>query len=377
MDHSTLEEGIAAPLRALLHEAGLDHPVRPGSSAEQLSSLDPYVLVAVQSSEREAGDYWAATVLCAVVSPLLGPPADPVHHALAVATVEQLFRCTSFPLLAAGIWDETGHILHGSHVTNTDRYREDGKLVEGPSVTLGVQVSGVGMIDPDGGELPVPLAQIAAATGVPANANGGCCLVDARHGGPVALTLPAGDLQVAVALIGDFAVDGDDYGAWLNAAGDGPWPETTLDIPEGAVVVFSHGAGVPVSAPGTGTVGGLPGQPRLEILGTFEAAANISGTRFVHLTGAGLIVHADAALGREANGFVLSSALTGETATVYREGPLTGLSGLTTGQELWLGLDGEWETSPTLAGRQLTQQLGTATSATAAAIQLEPPTPID
>lgn len=76
---------------------------------------------------------------------------------------------------------------------------------------------------------------------------------------------------------------------------------------------------------------------------------------------------ADNSNGREAHGFVLSGAAAASNATVYFEGPNTGLSGLTAGQRVYLGVTGGILTTPlvpvTDAG-DISQLLGTAISAT-------------
>lgn len=75
---------------------------------------------------------------------------------------------------------------------------------------------------------------------------------------------------------------------------------------------------------------------------------------------------ADASNGRIAHGFVLSSVASAATATVYMEGAVTGLTGLTIGAKQFLSATTPGtvtSTAPTTAA-QTVQQVGYATSAT-------------
>lgn len=68
-------------------------------------------------------------------------------------------------------------------------------------------------------------------------------------------------------------------------------------------------------------------------------------------------------VGKEAHGFVLSSVSSGSAATVYFEGTVTGLTGLTAGKQ-FLGTAGaSVSTAPTSSG-SVVQTVGFATSAT-------------
>lgn len=82
---------------------------------------------------------------------------------------------------------------------------------------------------------------------------------------------------------------------------------------------------------------------------------------------AGGVRKADATLpGKRANGFVLSGFASAAAATVYSEGTLTGLTGLTVGGDVYLGTTPGSVTQvvPTTPG-QVLQRVGVAVSATA------------
>lgn len=68
--------------------------------------------------------------------------------------------------------------------------------------------------------------------------------------------------------------------------------------------------------------------------------------------------------GKEAHGFVLSSAASGAAATVYFEGTITGLSGLTPGPQFLTTTAGTSSGTPPAASGNVIQRVGVATSAT-------------
>lgn len=73
---------------------------------------------------------------------------------------------------------------------------------------------------------------------------------------------------------------------------------------------------------------------------------------------------ADAAANRPANGYVLASVASSAVGVYYADGRITGLTGLTPGQSLFLGAAGAaTATAPTAAGSAC-QQIGFASSAT-------------
>lgn len=77
--------------------------------------------------------------------------------------------------------------------------------------------------------------------------------------------------------------------------------------------------------------------------------------------------------GKEAHGFVLSAVASSAAATVYFEGTITGLSGLTGGQQyLSTSTAGRSQSAaPTTAG-QVVQRVGVATSATTMNFEPQP-----
>lgn len=85
---------------------------------------------------------------------------------------------------------------------------------------------------------------------------------------------------------------------------------------------------------------------------------------------------ADASNSRRAHGFVLASSTTPNNATVYFSGDITGLTGLTTGNAMFLSgstAGASTATAPTTAGH-LWQEIGSAGSTTM--IVFRPMTPI-
>lgn len=88
---------------------------------------------------------------------------------------------------------------------------------------------------------------------------------------------------------------------------------------------------------------------------------------------------ADASNGRLAHGFVLSAVASAGTATVYQQGENTALSGLTPGVPMFLSAAAAGTataTSPAAAGT-VSQELGTAFSATSLLFEYNPPVFID
>ena len=78
--------------------------------------------------------------------------------------------------------------------------------------------------------------------------------------------------------------------------------------------------------------------------------------------------------GKRANGFVLAGVASAAAATVYAEGTLTGLSGLTLGGDVYLGTTPGTvtQTPPSTAGN-VVQRLGVAVSTTAINFDAGPP----
>jgi hypothetical protein len=72
-----------------------------------------------------------------------------------------------------------------------------------------------------------------------------------------------------------------------------------------------------------------------------------------------------ASAAKEANGFVLVGGSSGTTLTVYFNGNVSGLTGLTVGAPVYLGTVGAAVATPALTAGYLVQRVGIATSATA------------
>jgi hypothetical protein len=83
---------------------------------------------------------------------------------------------------------------------------------------------------------------------------------------------------------------------------------------------------------------------------------------------------ADRTNNRPANGFVLQNFTSGQTAKVYKDSKVTGLTGLTAGSTYFLGLAGAITLTPPVAGSgYLNQVLGTASSSTVLDIEIVKP----
>jgi len=102
---------------------------------------------------------------------------------------------------------------------------------------------------------------------------------------------------------------------------------------------------------------------------TIQASENLSSGDYVniHNSGGARVRKADATTsGKEANGFVLASVLSGANATVYFDSTNTARSGMTVGARQYLSTTpgASTETAPSSSGN-VVQYLGTAYSATA------------
>lgn len=97
------------------------------------------------------------------------------------------------------------------------------------------------------------------------------------------------------------------------------------------------------------------------------SSENLSAGNLVNIfnnSGTANVRRADNSNGRKVHGFVLASTTSPAAALVYLEGTITGLSALTPGAQEYLGTAGAaTETPPTGTG-VLSQQIGTAISAT-------------
>lgn len=106
---------------------------------------------------------------------------------------------------------------------------------------------------------------------------------------------------------------------------------------------------------------------------TYIAAENLTANNLVNAftdtDGVAKVRRADASVGyKPANGFVTSNYSSGASATVQTSGTITGLSGLTTGQTLYLSdtTPGGIATTAPTEYYHLSQVIGTAASATSA-----------
>lgn len=95
---------------------------------------------------------------------------------------------------------------------------------------------------------------------------------------------------------------------------------------------------------------------------------NLSAGNLVNIynnTGTATARKADATtVGKEAHGFVLASTTSPAAATVYFEGTIIGLSGLTPGNQFLTTTPGLSDETPPSASGNIIQSVGTATSAT-------------
>lgn len=110
---------------------------------------------------------------------------------------------------------------------------------------------------------------------------------------------------------------------------------------------------------------------------TITASENLAAGDLVnvHDSSGAKVRKADAANAYEAHGFVLASVTSGQPATVYFEGSITGLTSLTIGARYFLsGTAGTITTTPPSTAAHIVQQVGVAISATA--LSFEPQAPV-
>lgn len=153
-------------------------------------------------------------------------------------------------------------------------------------------------------------------------------------------------------------------------------------LQEKEAITSSAGAG------DTGKIPALDGAGRLDTsmmpvgigadTATIEASETLAAGDMVNIHDATgrRVRKADASNGREIHGFVLSAVTSGQNGTVYFEGTITGLSGLTIGAKYFLSASTAGEivaTAPSGSG-ELVQRAGTAISATE--LSFEPADPI-
>lgn len=153
---------------------------------------------------------------------------------------------------------------------------------------------------------------------------------------------------------------------------------TTGDFTERAAITTSAGAG------DAGRIPGLDGTGRLDptfmpvgigadtqAITTSEALAAGDIVNIHASTGAKARKGDATAAGKKGVGFVLASVSSGASATVYFEGTITGLTGLTAGAEYFLGTTpGVPTATPPTGSGNVIQSIGFATSTTT--INFEP-----
>lgn len=102
---------------------------------------------------------------------------------------------------------------------------------------------------------------------------------------------------------------------------------------------------------------------------SIQASETLAASDLVNIWNSGGLARvrkADATTaGKEANGFVLAGVTSGQTATVYLEGTVTGLSALTVGDRVYLSTSpGAITVSPPSASNNVVQFVGTVVSPT-------------
>ena len=99
---------------------------------------------------------------------------------------------------------------------------------------------------------------------------------------------------------------------------------------------------------------------------SIQASENLGAGNLVNIWNSGgefRVRKADAtATGKEAQGFVLSTVLSGQSAQVYLEGTVTGLTGLTPGRYFLSTTPGEITQTPPSGANNVVQYVGNAVS---------------
>lgn len=173
--------------------------------------------------------------------------------------------------------------------------------------------------------------------------------------------------------------DNLDYSSLLTfAAGDqGDFLPARVDLhlvwSDGNVVDLAADIMIPLdAAPSAATAVTTTGN---NIIGTYPATEAISAARFVNIydnSGTDSIRAAQASTSLDADGWIEDSAASGSSVTVYgTTGTLTGLSGLTTGNPLWLGEAGAPTETEPVAG--ISQDLGEAASDGSMSVNIQAP----
>jgi hypothetical protein len=235
MNETAIERGLVASLRAVFEGAELDLSVRAGSDNTPVASTARYVLVNCLDATNEVEDLYTVRMALAVVSPRLGPPSLVDGHETAVRNLERSFRACMFAVHAAGIWQAAGYVLHGWDIEMTDRYLEDGRMVEGLQIVFGIEAC----LGGQGKTLPWTLLSIAAPMAPTLEVDGvqgEQWLIDTRGAAaPITYNVPSLQGQVLVYLIGTGISAGVE---WDN---DIVLPAGSVEIPAGSLVALSIG----------------------------------------------------------------------------------------------------------------------------------------
>jgi hypothetical protein len=103
----------------------------------------------------------------------------------------------------------------------------------------------------------------------------------------------------------------------------------------------------------------------------FDAAANLSGGRFVYLSGSSAS-YANASTSLPAMGFIKQAVTSGDSVKVYRQGRLDGLAGLTADRDYYLGANGQPTLTPSTASG-IIQFLGRSISTDVILVEIDSP----
>ena len=107
-------------------------------------------------------------------------------------------------------------------------------------------------------------------------------------------------------------------------------------------------------------------------IATSEALSAGNLVNVYNLTGSARARKADFSSAKPANGYVLAAVASGATATVFFEGRITGLTGLTPGPQ-YLGANGAVVATPGTGAGAIAQMIGTAYSTTELTFEGQPP----
>lgn len=148
------------------------------------------------------------------------------------------------------------------------------------------------------------------------------------------------------------------------------------EFEEVAAIDTSAGAGSAGEIPALDSTGRLNANmmpvgivPEVVSVVTSENLAAGDLVNIYDATGTPTARKADCSNGRRAVGFVLAGSTSPAAANVYLEGLVTGLTGLTAGDQMYLDVTGQASATPPSTGGYISQQIGTALSDTVIAFQ--------